>query len=471
MSEKTEAKRLEEELFNKKESGWKKTSEEDMKVIFKFSDEYIDFLNKSKTEREFVASAKEVLDANGFKDIENVNTLSAGDKVYYINRGKSIYIAVIGNKKLEEGLNLVGAHIDSPRLDLKPNAIYEDSGFAYFDTHYYGGIKKYQWTTIPLAIHGVIVKPNGEKITVKIGEDENDPIFTITDLLPHLAGAQMQKKMSEGIDGEDLNLLIGNIPYGDESVSEKIKLNILKILNEKYGIKEADFLSSELELVPAFNARSLGFDWSMVAGYGQDDKVCAYASLRAILESNVQEKTAVCILSDKEEVGSMGNTGMESEVFDNFIAELLNKSGENRPNLLNKVFCNSNMLSADVGTAFDPIYASVSDKTNSAFAAQGVAFDKYTGSHGKAGGSDANAEFVAKLRGMLERNNISYQVSELGKVDVGGGGTIAYILANKGVEVIDCGVPVLSMHSPYEVTSKFDIYSAFKTYKIFFEEA
>ena len=471
MSEKTEAKRLEEELFNKKESGWRKTSEEDMKIIFKFSDEYIDFLNRSKTEREFVASAKEILDANGFKNIEEVGQLSAGDRVYYINRGKSMYIAVIGNKKLEDGLNLVGAHIDSPRLDLKPNAVYEDSEFAYFDTHYYGGIKKYQWTTIPLAIHGVIVKPNGEKITVKIGEDEKDPIFTITDLLPHLAQEQMQKKLSEGIDGEDLNLLIGNIPYGDDSISEKVKLNILKILNEKYGIKEADFLSSELELVPAFNARSLGFDWSMVAGYGQDDKVCAYVSLRAILEAKVQDKTAVCILSDKEEIGSMGNTGMESEVFDNFIAELLNKTGENRPNLLNKVFCNSSMLSADVGTAFDPIYASVSERKNSAFAAHGVSFDKYTGSRGKMGGSDANAEFIAKLRGILEKNNIAYQVTELGKVDVGGGGTIAYILANKGVEVIDCGVPVLSMHSPYEVTSKYDIYSAFRTYKVFFEEA
>ena len=471
MSEKTEAKKLEEELFNKKESGWKKTSEEDMSIIFKFSDEYIDFLNKSKTEREFVSSAKEALDTNGFKNIENVDSIKSGDKVYYINRDKSMYIAVIGNKKLEEGLNLVGAHIDSPRIDLKPNAIYEDSELAYFDTHYYGGIKKYQWTTIPLSMHGVIVKTNGEKITVKIGEDKNDPIFTITDLLPHLAQEQMQKKLSDGINGEDLNLLIGNIPYGDESVSEKVKLNILKILNEKYGIKEADFLSSELELVPAFNARSLGFDWSMVAGYGQDDKVCGYASLKSIIDAKIDGKTAVCILADKEEIGSIGNTGMESETFDYFISELLNKSGENRPNLINKVFCNSSMLSADVGTAFDPIYAGVSDRTNSAFLSHGVAFDKYTGSRGKMGGSDANAEFIAKLRNMLERNSITYQVSELGKVDVGGGGTIAYILANKGVEVIDCGVPVLSMHSPYEVTSKFDIYSAYRTYKVFFEEA
>ena len=469
--EKSEGKRLEEELFNKKESGWKKTNDEDKKLIFKFSDEYINFLNRSKTEREFVTSAKEILDANGFKDINSVERISKGDRVYYINREKSMYIAVIGNKKLEEGLNLVGAHIDSPRIDVKPNALYEDTEFAYFDTHYYGGIKKYQWTTIPLSIHGVIIKTNGEKITVKIGEDENDPIFTITDLLPHLAQDQMKKTLADGIDGEDLNLLIGNIPYQDENVHEKVKLNIMKILNDKYGIKEADFLSSELELVPAFNAKSLGFDSSMVAGYGQDDKVCAYSSLRAIMEANVQEKTAICILSDKEEIGSMGNTGMESEAFDNFVAELLNKSGENKPNLLNKVFCNSSMLSADVGTAYDPIYAAVSDRTNSAYASYGVSFDKYTGAKGKAGGSDANAEFIGKLRQILERNNIKYQISELGKVDVGGGGTIAFILANKGVEVIDCGVPVLSMHSPYEVTSKFDIYEAYRTYKVFYEEA
>ncbi len=469
--EKTEGKKLEEELFNIKKSGWEKATEEDKKIIFKFSDEYIEFLNRSKTEREFVVSAKEILDKNGYKDLNSVEKVSAGDKIYYINRGKSMYIAVIGKKKLEEGLNLVGAHIDSPRLDLKPNAIYEDTEFAYFNTQYYGGIKKYQWTTIPLSLHGVIVKTNGEKININIGEKEDDPIFTITDLLPHLAMEQMKKTLASGIDGEDLNLLIGNIPYKDESVSEKVKLNILKILNDKYGIKEADFLSSELELVPAFNAKSLGFDKSMVAGYGQDDKVCAYTALRAILEASVQDKTAICILSDKEEVGSMGNTGMESQVFDNFVAELLNKSGENRPNLLNKVFCNSSMLSADVGVTYDPIYGSVSDRTNCAYSAYGISFDKYTGSRGKAGGSDANAEFIGKLRGILEKNNIQYQVSELGRVDVGGGGTIAYILANKGVEVIDCGIPVLSMHSPYEVASKFDIYSAYRTYKVFYEEA
>ena len=469
--EKTEGKRLEEELFNKKKSGWERTTDEDKKIIFKFSDEYMEFLNRSKTEREFVKSTKEVLDRNGYKDINTLDKINPGDKVYYINREKSMYIAVIGNKKLEEGINLVGAHIDSPRIDLRPNALYEDSHFAYFDTHYYGGIKTYQWTTIPLSMHGVIVKPDGEKISVNIGENEGDPIFTITDLLPHLAKEQMQKKLGEGVNGEDLNLLIGNMPFNDEAVGEKVKLNIMKILNEKYGIKEADFLSAEIELVPAFKARSLGFDESMVAGYGQDDKVCAYTSLRAILEANVQDKTAVCILSDKEEVGSMGNTGMESQVFDYFISELLNKSGDNRPNLINKVFCNSSMLSADVGTAFDPIYASVSDRNNAAFASFGIAFDKYTGIKGKSGGSDANAEFIGKLRGILEKNNIQYQLSEIGKIDAGGGGTIAYILANKGVEVIDCGVPVLSMHSPYEVTSKYDVYEAYRTYKVFFEEA
>ncbi len=470
-TEKTEGQKLVEELFNNKKSGWETATDEEKGLIFKFSDEYMDFLNRSKTEREFVTSAKEILDKNGYRDIKDVENLSAGDKVYSINRDKSMYIAVMGNKKLEEGLNLVGAHIDSPRLDIKPNALYEDTELAYFNTQYYGGIKKYQWTAIPLSIHGVIVKTNGEKIHVNIGENDDDPIFTITDLLPHLAKDQMKKNLSDAIDGEDLNLLIGNVPYKDENVSEKVKLNILKLLNDKYGINEADFLSSELEIVPAFNARSLGFDYSMVAGYGQDDKVCAYSALRAILETNAPDKTAVCILADKEEIGSMGNTGMMSETFDNFIAELLNKSGENRPNLLNKVFCSSSMLSADVGAVYDPIYASVSDKTNAALSAYGVSFDKYTGGKGKSGGSDANAEFIAKIRGILERNNVRYQITELGRVDVGGGGTIAYILADKGVEVIDCGVPVFSMHSPYEVTSKFDIYSAYSAYKAFYREA
>ncbi len=457
-----------ENLENEKKLGWDGLSEEEKQKIFQFADEYMYFLNNGKTEREIVCQSIQILEKNGFTDIKEKEKINPGDKVYFNNRGKSLYIAVIGQNKIEEGLKIVGAHVDSPRLDLKPNPLYEDNGFAYFKTHYYGGIKKYQWTTIPLSIHGVIVKTNGEKITVNIGENEEDPIFTITDLLPHLAQDQMQKKLSEGVAGEDLNLLIGSIPSQNNSeIKEKVKYKVLELLNEKYGIVEADLLSSELELVPAFKARSLGFDKSMVAAYGQDDKICAYTSLRGILNVNNPRKTAVCILSDKEEIGSMGNTGMESHTFDYFISELLNKSGENRPNLLEKVFCNSQMLSADVDAGYDPIYASVSDRTNSAFLGRGVGLNKYTGSRGKAGASDANAEYVAEIRRLLEENKIAYQISELGKVDVGGGGTIAYILANKGVDVIDCGVPVLSMHAPYEVTSKFDVFEAYRTYEAF----
>ena len=460
---------LRKNLFNLKENGWEKSTAEQREKMFAFADEYMYFLNRAKTEREAVKISKEILDKNGFKSICEYENLKAGDRVYYINRDKSIYIAVVGEEKIENGINIIGAHIDSPRLDLKPNPLYEDTGFAFLKTHYYGGIKKYQWTAIPLAIHGVIVKTNGEKIEVNIGEDEADPIFTITDLLPHLAQDQMDKKLKEAISGEDLNVLIGSIPYQDENVQEKVKLNILNILNKKYGIVEADFLSSELEIVPAFNSRSLGFDRSMVAGYGQDDRVCAFTSLRAILNIEKPKNTAVCILSDKEEIGSMGNTGMESRVFDTFISELLNKTEENRPNLLEKVFCNSKMLSADVDAGLDPNYASVSEKNNSAYLGHGIGLNKYTGARGKSGASDANAEYVAEIRRLFEENNIKYQLSELGKVDVGGGGTIAYILANKGVDVIDCGVPVLSMHAPFEVTSKFDIYEAYRGYEAFWK--
>ena len=330
-------------------------------------------------------------------------TLKPGDKIYFVNREKSMYLAIIGEKSIEEGLHIIGSHVDSPRLDLKPNPLYEDTGLAYFKTHYYGGIKKYQWTTIPLSIHGVIVKANGEKIEVNIGEDEEDPIFTITDLLPHLAQEQMEKKLKNGVDGEDLNLLIGSIPYSSSKISEKVKLNILNILNQKYGITEADLTSSEIELVPAFKARSLGFDGSMVAAYGQDDKVCAYTSLHAMMELENVKNTAVCILSDKEEIGSMGNTGMESHMFDFFISEILNKLGVNRPNLLDKVFCFSKMLSSDVDAGFDPIYASVSDKHNAGFLGKGISLNKYTGARGKSGASDANAEYVAWVRNILER--------------------------------------------------------------------
>ena len=461
---------LQEKLINKKENGWETIDEETKKKIFEFAQGYMNFLNKAKTEREFVKETIKLARENGYKDIMEYEKLQSGDKIYFINRDKSMYLAIIGTENIENGLHIIGSHIDSPRLDLKPNPLHEDSGFAYLKTHYYGGIKKYQWTTIPLSLHGVIVKTNGEKITVNIGEDENDPIFTITDLLPHLAQDQMEKKLKNGIDGEDLQLLIGSIPVKDNKAKEKVKLNILNILNQKYGIVESDLLSSELEVIPAFKARSLGFDSSMVAAYGQDDKVCAYTSLAAMMTLENVKNTAVCILSDKEEIGSMGNTGMESHMFDFFIAEILNKLGVNRPNLLDRVFCFSKMLSSDVDAGFDPLYASVSDKANAGFLGKGISVNKYTGARGKSGASDANAEYVAWIRNILEKNDICYQIAELGKVDIGGGGTIAYIIANKGADVIDCGVPVLSMHAPYEVTSKFDIYSAYKTYKTFWNE-
>lgn len=461
---------LKEKLFYKKENGWEKLDTQKREDIFEFSQKYMDFLNKAKTEREFIAESVKVAKTYGFKDLTEVSELHTGDKVYFVNREKSMYLAIIGEEKLENGIHIIGSHVDSPRLDLKPNPLNEDSGFAYLKTHYYGGIKKYQWTTIPLSLHGVIIKANGEKITINIGEDETDPIFTITDLLPHLAQDQMEKKLRNGVDGENLQLLIGSIPFEDEKVSDKVKLNILNILNQKYGIIEEDLVSSEIEVVPAFKARSLGFDSSMVAAYGQDDKICAYTSLAAMMELGNVKNTAVCILSDKEEIGSMGNTGMESHVFDYFISELLNKTGENRPNLLDKVFCYSKMLSSDVDAGFDPLYASVSDKQNAGFLGKGISLNKYTGARGKSGASDANAEYVAWIRNLLNKNDIKYQIAELGKVDIGGGGTIAYILANKGVDVIDCGVPVLSMHAPYEVTSKFDVYSAYRTYKAFWQE-
>lgn len=470
MSEKTEKEILTEKLFNKKENGWNTKTEEERKTIFDYAKGYMDFMNKSKTEREIVQSSKKIAEANGFKDIKEFDSLKAGDKVYYINREKSMYLAVIGEDNIENGINIIGAHADSPRLDLKPNPLYEDGGFAYFKTHYYGGIKKYQWTTIPLSLHGIIVKANGEKITINIGEDENDPIFTITDLLPHLAQEQMERKLKDGVSGEDLNLLIGSIPYSNEG-AEQVKLNILNLLNQKYGITEVDFLSSELEIVPAMKCRSLGFDSSMVAGYGQDDKICVYTELTALVDmKKIPARTAVCIISDKEEIGSMGNTGMESHVFDTFVSELLNKLGVNRPNLLDKVFCNSKMLSADVDAGVDPIYANVSEKNNASYLGRGIGLNKYTGARGKSGASDANAEFVAEIRNIFETNDVRYQIGELGKVDIGGGGTIAYILANKGIDVIDCGVPVLSMHAPYEVTSKFDLYEAYRGYKAFWEK-
>jgi len=467
MEEKKAVDILKEKLFTKRENGWKSKNSDERNVIFEHAKGYISYMNKSKTEREIVSTSVQLAEKEGFRDINEFSTLKPGDRIYYVNREKSMYLAIIGENNIEEGVNIIGAHADSPRLDLKPNPLYEDNEFAYLKTHYYGGIKKYQWTTIPLSIHGVVVKANGEKTYVNVGDDEKDPVFTITDLLPHLAQEQMEKKLKEGISGEDLNLLIGSIPYNAET-TERVKLNILNILNKKYGITEIDFLSSELEIVPALKCRTMGFDESMVAGYGQDDKICVYTSLTALVDmKEIPEKTSVCIIADKEEIGSMGNTGMESHVFDNFIAELLNKLGINRPNLLDKVFCHSKMLSADVDAGLDPIYANVSEKNNASYLGRGIGLNKYTGSRGKSGASDANAEFVAEVRNILEKENIKYQIAELGKVDTGGGGTIAYILANKGIDVIDCGVPVLSMHSPYEVTSKIDLYEAYRAYKAF----
>ena len=453
-------------ILNNKKSGWLDLDSVNINDIYKFCDEYRFFLNNSKTERETSKNIVKYLIENGFKNINAVDKLGPGDKVYFINRNKCVYAAVIGKNNLVDGINIIGSHIDSPRLDLKPNPLYEDANLALFKTHYYGGIKKYQWTTIPLSIHGVVVKPSGEKIDIVIGEDENDPVFTITDILPHLAQEQYEKNIGKAITGEDLNLLIGSIPSSNESVKE----NIMSILNKKYGIKEIDFYSSELEIVPSFKARDLGLDRSMIVSYGQDDRVCSYANLRALVSAKNKDKTIVSIFSDKEEIGSCGNTGMSSDMFDLFINELLNKTGKNNTGDLNKLYANSIMISADVGAGVDPNYQSVSEKNNASYIGYGIEVNKYTGSKGKSGSSDANAEYVAKIRNIFEKNNIKYQLSELGKVDLGGGGTIAYILANKGIDVIDCGVPIISMHSPYEVSSKFDIYEAYKGYKAFFEE-
>lgn len=456
---------MEKDILNKKECGWLKINEETKQSIFNYCNSYIEFLNKCKTEREASNYIVDKLKNNGFIDINTVESVKTGDKLYMQNRNKSVYAAIIGDDLLS-GLNIIGSHIDSPRLDLKPNPLYDDAKIGLFKTHYYGGIKKYQWTTIPLALHGVIVKANKEKVSICIGEDDNDPIFTITDILPHLAQNQYEKKIGKAIEGEDLNAVVGSIPNSD---NESIKENILSLLNKKYDIKEIDFYSSELELVPAFKARNLGFDESMVAAYGQDDRVCSYDNLMAFINAKNISKTNVAIFADKEEIGSVGNTGMCSETFDLFISELLNKQNINYPNAINKVYCNSKMLSADVGAAVDPNYQDVSEKNNSSYIGYGVELNKYTGARGKSGASDANAEFVADIRNIFESNDIKYQVSELGKVDIGGGGTIAYILANKGIDVIDCGVPIISMHSPYEIASKFDIYEAYLGYKAFFE--
>ena len=461
----------------KKESAWKKYNEEDLEKLNNICNDYKSFLTVSKTEREATKEIIRRAEEKGYKNLEdyikNNVEIRPGDKIYVNNKGKAVALFHIGEKPITEGMNILGAHIDSPRIDLKANPIYESDGFVYFDTHYYGGIKKYHWVTLPLALHGVVVKKDGQKIEICIGEEESDPVVGITDLLPHLAAEQMKKEGSKLIEGEDLDILIGNKPkiVTDKDEKEEVKNNILTLLKEKYNIEEEDFLSAEIEAVPAGAARDFGLDKSMIMSYGQDDRVCAYTSLEAFLEVEETEKTLSCILVDKEEIGSVGATGMESHFFDNAIAEICVLMNENSPVAVRRVLNHSKMLSSDVNAAYDPLYKSVMDKNNSSEFGLGVVFCKFTGSRGKSGSNDANAEYIAELRKIMDDANVSFQISELGKVDIGGGGTIAYILANYNVEVIDCGVGVLSMHAPWEVTSKADIYEAYRGYIAFLKNA
>lgn len=458
------------DLTYKNENVFSKQSEGEKKEIFAFCEDYKTFITEAKTEREFCDAACRELAKAGFVHLEDKEKLNPGDKVYTVNRGKGVIAAVIGKEDMNRGVNVIGAHIDSPRLDLKPNPLYEDNGMAFFKTHYYGGIKKYQWTTIPLAIHGVVALADGTQINLTIGENTDDPVFCVSDLLPHLAGAQMSKKMSEGILGESLNILLGNIACEDEGVKEGVKYNVLKILNEKYDISEEDLISAEIEVVPAFDARDIGFDRSMIGAYGQDDRVCAYTALRGILDVKLPEKTAVCLLVDKEEVGSMGATGMQSRRFENVMAKLCAMTTENYNDIiLRDCLSNSTCLSADVGAALDPNYPEVSEKQNCPIFGGGIALTKYTGSRGKGGASDASAEVVAKIRKIFNENGVKWQIGELGKVDIGGGGTIAQFVANLDMDVIDAGVALLSMHSPYEISSKLDVYMTYKGYREFYK--
>ncbi|MBQ7794045.1 MAG: aminopeptidase [Clostridia bacterium] len=450
---------------------YKDMAEDERREMLDFADGYRKFLDNGKTERECVREAIAMAESNGFVPFEEKTDLKAGDKVYFLNRQKNIMLCVIGSEDIENGLNIVGAHIDSPRLDLKQNPLYESDGMAMFKTHYYGGIKKYQWTAIPLALHGVVYKKNGEKVEISIGEKDDDPVFTITDLLPHLAKEQMSRTMLEGIEGEALNVLIGGIGAGSDEISERVKFNILNILSISYDITESDFISAEIEVVPAFKARNVGLDNGFVGAYGQDDRVCAYTSLMSIFDIEAPKKTAVCLLVDKEEIGSVGNTGMLSKFFDMSVAELIAKlKGSCDMVSYNRTISNSACLSSDVGAAFDPNYPSVSEKNNQSFAGGGLVLMKYTGARGKSEASDASAEFVHEITSILENNGVIWQTSELGKVDQGGGGTIAMYVANLNMDVIDCGVPVLSMHSPFEVTAKGDIYMAYKAYMAFYKD-
>ena len=453
---------------------WNTYSEAEKKKVYALADDYRGFISDCKTERESAAETVRMAKAAGYIELSEAirkrKKLKAGDKVYAVGMKKTVALFQIGTRPIEDGLAILGAHIDTCRLDLKQNPLYEDGGMAYLDTHYYGGIKKYQWVTIPLALHGVVVKKDGKTLTVNIGENEKDPVFCVTDLLIHLAQEQMEKRATKVIEGEKLDILVGNLPLPDEE-KNAVKAGVLAILSAKYNITKEDFISAELTLVPAGRARAMGFDRSMTLGYGQDDRVCAFTSLRAMLETKKTARTACCLLVDKEEIGSVGATGMQSRFFENTLAELMEAMGEKGELRLRRALANSKMLSSDVSSGFDPLYASAFDKKNVAYLGGGMVFNKFTGSRGKSGSNDANAEYIAELRAMMDKHKVRFQTAELGKVDLGGGGTIAYIMSLYGMQVIDCGVPVLSMHAPWEVTSIVDLYEVTKGYKAFLVEA
>lgn len=449
---------------------WNKYKDNQYQDVMNFNEGYKHFITVGKTERACVKESIRLAKQAGFKDISEYQSLKPGDKVYVINKGKNIALFVMGQRALTDGMRILGAHIDSPRLDLKQNPLYESHGFALLDTHYYGGVKKYQWVTIPLSLYGVVVKKDGTVIDVVIGEDDQDPVVGITDLLIHLASDQLQKTAAKVIEGENLDVNVGSIPLDGEE-KKAVKANILKILKDKYDIEEEDFLSAEIEVVPSGKARDFGLDRSMVLGYGHDDRVCAYTSLMAILEMEQPEYTSCCILVDKEEIGSVGATGAQSLFFENTIGELLHLCGDDSYLSLKRAMTNSMMLSSDVSAGFDPLYKEVNDEKNAAYLGNGIVFNKYTGSRGKSGSNDANPEYMARLRKILDEANIHFQTAELGKVDQGGGGTIAYILGNYNMNVIDAGIAVLNMHAPYEVVSKVDVYEGYLAYKIFLENA
>ncbi len=445
---------------------WEKYQKVDIEKVMTFCEGYKKFISECKTERECVKYAEKLAKKYGYKNLDDCKSLKAGDKVYAINKGKNIVTFIVGKEDIEKGINILGAHIDSPRMDLKQNALYEKDGFALADTHYYGGIKKYQWVARPLAIHGVVCKKDGSVVNVVVGEDDNDPIIYITDLLIHLAQDQLVKTGSKVIEGEDLDITLASIPDKD-SEKDKVKAALLNILKEKYDMDEEDFVSSEFEIVPAGAARDLGLDKSMIMGYGHDDRVCAYTSLMAILDTESVDRTSCAILVDKEEIGSVGATGAQSKWFENIIAEVVNKMTDYNDLKLRHTITNSYMLSSDVSAGYDPLYSSAFERKNAAFLGNGITFNKYTGSRGKSGCNDAMPEYIAKIRKIMDDNNVNYQTAELGRVDLGGGGTIAYILGNYNMNVIDAGIPVLSMHAPSEVVSKADVYEAYQGYIAF----